>query len=92
MKTIAFFFIFACLFILIPATANEIVQFTEEAGYNGLPFWSPDEERIMYYALSGENNIWNTNIKIMGSDGKNQSRLHLESMFNSFFNLYHHGS
>jgi Tol biopolymer transport system component len=42
MKTIAFFFIFACLIILIPATANEIVQFTEEAGYNGLPFWSPD--------------------------------------------------
>jgi hypothetical protein len=32
-------------------------------------------ERIMYYALAGENDIWNTNIKIMDSEGKNQSEI-----------------
>ena len=69
----------------MPATANEIVQFTEETESNGFPQWSPDGGRIIYYALAGENDIWNTNIKIMDSDGKNQSEIASGKHLGPFF-------
>ncbi|MBC7085148.1 MAG: PD40 domain-containing protein [Methanomethylovorans sp.] len=73
MKTIAFLFIFTCLFTLAPVTAHEIVQLTDDIESIFLaPQWSPDGEKLVYVSSPGwhQANIW-----IMDSDGNNKTQI-----------------
>jgi len=82
---LAIFIMFATV---VQVNADVVLEIADEPQSNGFPQWSPDGERIIYYALAGENNIWNTNIKIMDSNGKNQSEIAPGKHLGPFFIVF----
>jgi len=76
MKSIIFFLITFLLYVTItPVAANGIIQLTDEAESNGFPQWSPDGEKIAYYTISDMDDLENSKIWVMNSDGSNKTQL-----------------
>lgn len=73
MKSIIFFLITFLLYVTItPVAANGIIQLTDEAESNGFPQWSPDGEKIAYYTISDMDDLENSKIWVMNSDGRDR--------------------
>ena len=70
-----FLSIFICLFVLTPATANEIVQLTDEADSIILPYWSSDGERIVYLSWNVHDTESDMELWIMDADGSDKIQL-----------------
>ncbi|WP_094228410.1 TolB family protein [Methanolobus psychrotolerans] len=79
--------IFALFVTITPVVANEIVELTDATESNGFPQWSHDGEKIAFVAITDVEDIGNTKINVMNSDGSNKAQLTSGKSLGWFFSL-----